>query len=977
MPTKRKHILFFFSLWLSSYCLAQHPPVWNLDDQDGLPSLTVYDMLEDSKGYLWLGLENGLFRYNGIEFVQFMNASQKGLSMSGLQEDKAGRVWATNFYGQLFYIKKDSLHRLQLLDSLPAQSYINGYAVDDQNQLWLTNNTSHSIFKIDMTQGVWEEIKLDKNLGKHSYFRDIHQRADGSIWLTENQTGLWQIHPRIQCFGKPNQALADAQFKLIEVGEHLLLADIISGSGQLLYSFSETAEFEQLPHTITARINDLYKDKAANVWISTNGGLYLLEENFELAPLPQPLMEKRSISSLIQDREGAYWIGSLNSGLYFMPSSQVLVYNQANAGLPDNRITSITSKADGTIFLGTSNGKVALIEHRQLKDILDCPTNARVNDLLWAEQKQRLYAAQGSLSEFDLSYNSPRRELLYGSVKNCALLEDETLACATSKYPMILVPNPQDTNIFQQRFPLVEDKRGRRIHLRKMRARYMLKDKFEEQLWCVYSDQLYRHTETEDVVISPENPITALCLAQTDDSTIWVGTINESVLAIRNDSIVFRLNEQDGLAGNLCNVIETDGKNLWLGTNKGLHFYNPSTQELSIFNQYDGLIANEITDIELVKDKLWVSTLKGVHEIPLPVLKPDVQPPIYITNFAIDERDTTLQTAYELPYWQNNIKIAFEGISSRSFDALQYKYRMLGLDSTWISANNKTNFARFPSLQAGDYSFEVKAVNANGLESAESAILELSIRPPYWQRWWFYVLLTLASIGIVAFIFWRRLRNIQKRNEIENALRSSKLTALRAQMNPHFLFNAINSIQDFILMGDKRQANSYLGKFANLMRSILEMSEEDEVTLEEVISALKLYLDLESLRFEDSFEYTLEVAPDIQTESLYVPPMLIQPHVENAMKHGLLHRKTNRRLHLAFTLPKPYILQCVVEDNGIGRAAARQLKGKHLGFATKATEKRLALLNQSQHKDIQLHIIDLMDEHEQACGTRIVLRVSI
>ncbi len=165
--------------------------------------------------------------------------------------------------------------------------------------------------------------------------------------------------------------------------------------------------------------------------------------------------------------------------------------------------------------------------------------------------KKRLYAAQGDVKEFALNQTKPTRNLFYSSVKNCTLYKGENLICATSGYPMVEVKNPKDTFFLQEHFPLTEDKRGRRIHLRKERARYVMMDKLKEQLWCVYSDQLYYHTAKEDVVISPEDPIAGLCLAQTNDGTIWVGTINDGVLGIKNDSIVLRLNQKDGLVSSL------------------------------------------------------------------------------------------------------------------------------------------------------------------------------------------------------------------------------------------------------------------------------------------------------------------------------------------------------------------------------------------------------------------------------------------
>ncbi|MCF6306604.1 MAG: histidine kinase [Flavobacteriaceae bacterium] len=223
------------------------------------------------------------------------------------------------------------------------------------------------------------------------------------------------------------------------------------------------------------------------------------------------------------------------------------------------------------------------------------------------------------------------------------------------------------------------------------------------------------------------------------------------------------------------------------------------------------------------------------------------------------------------------------------------------------------------------------------------------------------------------------LRETQKRLALEKQYRESELKALKSQMNPHFIFNALNSIQEYIVLNKKELASDYLGKFADLIRTYLHHSDTGKIAIQEEVDSLKTYLDLESLRFEDKLQYTFEVSEGLNTETLHIPTMLIQPYVENALKHGLLHKKNHRRLSIKFSKLDTTNLQCIIEDNGVGRKKAKEFQEKrlksHKPFAAKATESRLDLLNFGKNKKIGVQIIDLFNEDNLASGTKVILSI--
>jgi LytS/YehU family sensor histidine kinase len=222
---------------------------------------------------------------------------------------------------------------------------------------------------------------------------------------------------------------------------------------------------------------------------------------------------------------------------------------------------------------------------------------------------------------------------------------------------------------------------------------------------------------------------------------------------------------------------------------------------------------------------------------------------------------------------------------------------------------------------------------------------------------------------------------VTEKMALENELNKSVLTSIKSQMNPHFFYNALNTIQSYIFINDKKNASTYLSKFSKLTRLILEMSEKEYLRIGEEIEGLQLYLSLEKMRFEDNLSYSIEVAPEIDVDLYKVPPMLIQPYVENAIKHGLLHIKTERKLQLTFSLKGQGFLEVVIDDNGIGRqrsAVLNQYKaGQHQSFANKANETRLAILNKDSLNKLGIEIIDKQNEVGEALGTRVVLQIPI
>ncbi|NJM79868.1 MAG: histidine kinase [Flavobacterium sp.] len=356
---------------------------------------------------------------------------------------------------------------------------------------------------------------------------------------------------------------------------------------------------------------------------------------------------------------------------------------------------------------------------------------------------------------------------------------------------------------------------------------------------------------------------------------------------------------------------------------------------------------------------------------------------IYIKAIGINERDTIVQKKYILPYNKNRIKITFHVNGYYPEDELAFEYRLLGLNEDWISIDRNSNFVNFTSLPSKKYIFEIRAKNRNDKVYLSEQIT-FQINQPYWKKWWFIVSLVLVAFGLMMLFYRNKLAVKEKEKELalkkakfENELATLKLENLKSQMNPHFIFNALNSIQEYIILNQKDLASSYLAKFADLIRAYLDHSSKGYISVKEEIECLNIYLELEKLRFEDKFTYRITNTECI--EDVKIPTMLIQPYVENAVKHGLLHKKTNRVLEIFFDILKEQqMVKCEVLDNGIGRERAAQLRNKkHQSFAVKANQNRLELLNFGKERKIGVTIDDLVNENKEPVGTKVTLLIPI
>jgi sensor histidine kinase YesM len=326
---------------------------------------------------------------------------------------------------------------------------------------------------------------------------------------------------------------------------------------------------------------------------------------------------------------------------------------------------------------------------------------------------------------------------------------------------------------------------------------------------------------------------------------------------------------------------------------------------------------------------------------------------------------------------QNTIEIDFIAPYYRNADRVHYRYQLVGVTTGWTDAGS-SNMIRFTSLPPGHYQFRIESSinNINWFEGTE--VLAWSIAFPFWQRWWFVTLVALFFLGFLYYYLMRRIviakEKEQVKRQYEKRIAEVEMHALRAQMNPHFMFNSLNSINNFILKNDPDNASGYLTKFSRLMRLILDNSRSEWIVLENELKALELYIQLEVVRFDEVFEYELNIDPGVDVSTTYVPPMIIQPYVENAIWHGLLHRHQPGGKLSIHIWREGELLSIKIEDNGVGRTEAARLKSKsatkHKSHGLKITAERMEIVNRIYNVNAHVDIEDVKGQNGMAGGTR-------
>ncbi len=949
--------------------IAQHPVYFQFKEEN-LPDIEFYDMVIDDDEYIWLAANNGLFKFDGVSFQNYTNPKKKGMSVFNLEKDSKNRIWCNNISGQFFYIENDSLHLFK--DISPDHNIVpHKYCFNNTNDLFTASKSG--LLKIDYQSKDTTILSSYKNVEKNPVF------YENSIFFPSYKEviKLSNGHSKIVYKGGTINLFTD--------GNNLYLLKVKrSKKGTKTLSIGlwkkDLEKFQdiELPDILkNSRIVSFFRDNNKNLWVNTNKGAFMLSIEGEKYSVKKRLFPNSFISKITQDKEGNYWFSSVDDGLFLIQNMEMKYYSHENKITGSSAIIALEKGVKDSIFYLTKSGEIGVFNNNTLTKITEFSSET-VQKIVYDSIRKGIWALGDNLSFIkgkeifamrrlgldifykDISLNS-KNELIYASQIRAGILSNP-LKNLTNK--------------------TIRNNRSYKTHY----------DSHTKGFYINYIDKLsYYKDQVKNSITYKNETFFATDLCTTTDSIVWVATYNYGILGIKDGKVITKHDKKDGLLSNQINKITADGKDVWVAYEKQLQKIDRSNNTLLTIDENDGLQGSKIFDILINNSTLYVASTKGI----IALNKEEkffnkIPPNISITSFKVNEEHCSLQNLNTLSYKQNNIQIDFQTIGlNQNKNSKKYKYRLKGIDKDWITT--ATKFARYPALSNGNYNFEVKGVNEDGIESKNTATIRFSIDPPFWKTYWFITLVILLAVSITYLFIKGRLKReqlknerIQKQKELERDLIYSKLTALRSQMNPHFTFNALNSIQEYIITNEKEQASDYLGKFAKLIRTYLDQSNDTDLTLDEEIKTLSQYLELEKMRFTDSFEYHIHIDKTID-RFIKIPTLLIQPYVENAIKHGLLHKDGLKILSIEFSLnsSKSDILICKVKDNGIGRKEAEKLKSQilktHKSFSSKASRNRLELISASiENRNIGIQIVDrIVTKMNRTQGTEVIISIPI
>ncbi|MES1225130.1 MAG: histidine kinase, partial [Bacteroidota bacterium] len=473
-------------------------------------------------------------------------------------------------------------------------------------------------------------------------------------------------------------------------------------------------------------------------------------------------------------------------------------------------------------------------------------------------------------------------------------------------------------------------------------------------------------------------------LAVSYNGILWVTTKGDGIAAYAGNKLLYHFSTANGLTSDNCTSLYLDSNIVWVGTEKGLNRIEISGQQYKIirFSMSDGLPSNLINAIAAKGNKVFVGTPKGLTYFEVGKIFQSSVSELQLTGIYIANKYWAYDsTHFVLPNKDNDIRFEFSGISFKSAGEMTYKYRLLGLQNEWRTTTEQQ--LSFPSLGSGKYSLQLIAINKYGVESNPKEV-SFTIEKLFWEKTWFRVMIILLLAGgIWAFVTYRirKIRHKEKeQSQLNQHIAELEQKALRSQMNPHFIFNCLNSIQQFVAEKDIKGVNSFITDFSRLIRMTLDLSTYALIDMQEEIEYITTYLKVEKTRFEDQFDYRINIDPTLDLHQINLPPLLLQPYIENSIRHGIKYKPEGDGLIQINVEKRDSSVLISIEDNGIGREAAKKYNSRyHIQYQSKGmtiNEDRIKILNNFSEKKIQFNITDLYNSEKEAVGTRVDIYLS-
>lgn len=913
---------------------------------------TARVLFEDSFGNIWVGTQNGLNLLDKKKgtFVQYTNIPSDTNSISGniiydILEDGSGFMWIATDKGLNKFnpLTKKFLHyrhQHENPNTLVSDTVFSLFQ-DNKGILWL--GTNNGLCSFDSEKNLFEYYKQDlknRNSISNNIIIAVYEDSEGVLWIGTTGGGLnifdrannefihFENTPDDQNTISNNNitAIFEDRSGIIWVATDLGVNKIDCNS----YKFKHIKHIENDPNSLGGNIvYCFHEDKDGNLWIGTTTGLNLYEKKtgkftlYKNNPADSNSISSNDIKAIITDSDGNAWIGTTNAGVDEFIKTGEGDYSKINIkqnlqetkSLSNNTVWCLLEDTEGYIWIGTDDG---------------------LNRYDRKTHEIKIFR-HNSFNPYSISNN-----------KINVLFEDS--------YEILWIGTWNGLNRYDRK-----------------------------------TGKFYAYKHSTDSSSISSNRVFGIC--EDKSKMMWIGTWGGGLNRFDRKTGTFNYyTEKDGLSNNMvyC-MLEDKAGNLWCSTNNGISKFNILTETFVNYDIKDGVQSSEFNQNAAMISKsgeFFFGGMNGYNEFfPDKIIQNKYIPPIVITAFkifneTIKDEVPDNDTIY-LNYYDNFFSFEFSSLDYSNPVKNKYAYQLENYDKDWKYCDANRRFADYTNVSPGTYKFRIKGTNSDGVWNEKGISVTIIISPPWWATWTFRIIFILTVIFLTWFFLNRRFRQIRKKHEIEKRvleiekqLFDLEQKSLRLQMNPHFIFNSLNSIQSFIVNNDSDRATLYLAKFAQLMRLILSNSREPYVPVKDELKALVYYMDIENLRFENKFDYNIHIDPDIDDDFLGIPPMIIQPYVENAIHHGIINKRGRGKISVILSLKdKDDAILCVVEDDGVGREKAEELKNLtgliHKSQGMIITKERLEILNKQVKGKISVNVIDMKDEEGKAAGTKV------
>lgn len=943
-------------LLLVLFCIPQvkgQQPAHFMLGEDEFKGIQIYDIIQDNDLNYWFATNDGVYYFDYYKYHRIDCQDAKSLVVFNFIKDNEGTIYCNNLNNQVFQIKnkKCSLfYEIPLEDARSDVSLIvdgQGNVLVGSKKIILINHAGKVLRKFPVSGYLGQPLLLKEN----KVIYHIASTDTLIVYFNHNFSKclLWEQ-------GKGKSATGCLRF--FQFNQKTFAVDIKS---RFLFEFLPT-EFKLLPLGTNEAFErgvfiHTYSVNEA-LWITgTLHGVSYVKNNI-LDHSNGTFFEDYFISEVFMDAEGSILLGTFDRGVIVIPDLSIPdVINS----FQDDPVTSLNLKSDSTLFMGTSKGRLLKYENNKIATISQSGERPIEGIYTTNESKYVIYD-DGGIRFLDYKTGKNTTSIKF-SLKDAVLVDEKNWYLATN------------TGV---------------IHYQ------MIRDGEWEHNWI---DFLRMRTYSIDY-----NHVYQLVYVSTSDGVFAINKQHDNRPILYNGQKIFTndlysykdalyiLSKKNGLlkvmGTNVAQSIELKINNQPIRLNKFIVYndviYIRSGNMLYAFSlqgkykgnlgEQHGFISHRVLDFCISKGVLWVSHTGGVQQINLSFNRSVIsRPKSVITSILVNEINLSNRQHNAFSSDQRKIRFQLTSPSLRNRGIINFQYKLQGYDNNWISTAPGSNEVVYNALEPGHYTFKVRAENQGLLGNVAS--FSFSIASPLYRQWWFLGIWIFLFVLIVLLIYRRQISSQRKKAQYQNELNALKLTAIQSQMNPHFIFNSLNAIQDLVLKGDVDNSYTFITRFSDLVRRTLNYSDKDYIEFEQEIQLIQLYLSLEKLRFKDQLLFSLNTN---SIDDIMIPPMLIQPFIENALIHGLLHKEGLKTIKIEFELD--HMLICRITDNGVGRKKSAEIKmrqrSNHESFSGSAIKRRFEILSHHNHVSVGYEYQDL-EENGEASGTMVTIRIPV